>query len=42
MYFKHTLEVTSDAGSLLYLGESNYKKDDRKYIITIFTQGYAS
>jgi hypothetical protein len=35
-------DITSDGGSLLYLGETDLKADDPRFIITEFTQGFAS
>lgn len=38
---KYKFYTTSDIGSLLYLGEAN-KKEDGKFIVTCYTEKYAS
>lgn len=32
--------MTSDAGSLLYIGDSFFSKE--KYVVTVYSEGYAS
>lgn len=38
--FYDQIEITTDAGSLLYIGSK--KSSDDKYIITVYTPGFAS